>query len=405
VSAGSRKRGKAVTGSASPVARRVRELPPSGIRRFFGLVERMPEAISLSIGEPDFVTPWRIREAAIYSIEKGHTHYTANRGIQRLREEVSAYLSRRFGVEYDPQSELLITVGVSEALDLGLRVLVEPGEGVIVPEPCFVAYVPCALLAGGRPVPVSLRVEEEFKLSGEAVRQAAREGAKVLVISYPSNPTGATMSREELARVAEAARECGLFVISDEIYAELTYDGEHASFAALPGAKEFTLLLGGFSKAFAMTGWRLGYAAGPAEVIEAMTKVHTYTLMCSPTGAQEAAVEALEAGWGEVARMREEYDQRRRVVVKRLNEMGLSCFEPKGAFYAFPSIRATGMSSEEFCERLLEKEKVAVVPGTAFGSAGEGYVRCSYATGMAQLEEALARMARFVGRRRGRGKK
>ena len=383
------------------VARRVENLPPSGIRRFFELVERMPEAISLGIGEPDFVTPWRIRESAIYSLERGHTHYTPNRGIKDLREKVASYLERRFGVSYDPERELLITVGASEAIDVALRAVLEPGDGVLVPEPCFVSYVPCAVLAGGRAIPVATSVEHEFRVQADELAEADDGGARVILTSYPSNPTGATLRRADVESVVAYAEERDLLILSDEIYAELTYDGEHTSFAAVPGGRERTILVGGFSKAWAMTGWRLGFAAGDAEIIEAMTKVHSYTVMCPPTVAQEAAVEALVGCDEEVVRMRREYNQRRRVIVKRLNAMGLTCFEPRGAFYAFPSVAATGMSCDEFAERLLEEEKVAVVPGNAFGACGEGFVRCSYATAMPLLEEALARMAAFVERARG----
>ncbi len=385
----------------SRVARRVEDLPPSGIRRFFELVERMPEAISLGIGEPDFVTPWRIRESAIYSLERGHTHYTPNRGIKDLREKVASYLERRFGVSYDPERELLITVGASEAIDVALRAVLEPGDGVLVPEPCFVSYVPCAVLAGGRAIPVATSVEHEFRVQVEELAEADDGGARVILTSYPSNPTGATLRRADVESVVAYAEERDLLILSDEIYAELTYDGEHTSFAAVPGGRERTILVGGFSKAWAMTGWRLGFAAADAEIIEAMTKVHSYTVMCPPTVAQEAAVEALVGCDEEVVRMRREYNQRRRVIVKRLNAMGLTCFEPRGAFYAFPSVAATGMTANEFAERLLEEEKVAVVPGNAFGACGEGFVRCSYATAMPLIEEALARMAAFVERARG----
>jgi aminotransferase len=376
----------------------VESLPPSGIRRFFELVEKMPEAISLGIGEPDFVTPWRIREAAIFSIERGHTHYTPNRGIQDLREELARYLQRSLGVSYDPDEELLITVGASEAIDVALRAVLEPGDGVLIPEPCFVSYVPCALLAGGRAMPVPTSVRSEFRVEVESLERVADDSTKVLLLSYPNNPTGATMPRADMLSVAEYARERNLLVISDEIYADLTYDGPHVSAAAVADGKVRTILVGGFSKSWAMTGWRLGFAAGPAEIISAMTKVHSYTVMCPPTVAQEAALEALRACDEEVLRMRREYNRRRHVIYNRLNAMGLECFEPRGAFYAFPSIAPTGMGSDEFAERLLEEEKVAVVPGSAFGSAGEGFVRCSYATSMPLLEEALGRMAGFVER-------
>jgi aminotransferase len=387
-----------VTEIKSRVNRRVESLPPSGIRRFFELVERMPEAISLGIGEPDFVTPWRIREAAVYSLERGHTHYTPNRGTQELREEISHYLSRRFRLDYDPEEELVVTIGASEAIDIALRVILEPRDAVLIPQPCFVSYVPCTVLAGGRALPVTTSVEHGFRVQREALEAADDGEARALLTCYPNNPTGATMGRAALEAMVAYAEERDLLLISDEVYAELTYDGDHIPVPAIGNAKARTLLVGGFSKAWAMTGWRLGFAAGPAELIAAMTKVHSYTVMCPPTTAQEAALEALRTCDDEVLRMRREYNQRRRVVLKRLNEMGLKCFEPGGAFYAFPSIAATGLTSEEFAERLLREEKVAVVPGTAFGACGEGFVRCSYATSMPLLEEALSRIAAFVGR-------
>lgn len=383
------------------VSRLVHSLPQSGIRRFFELVEKMPDAISLGIGEPDFVTPWRIREAGIASLESGHTHYTPNAGIQELRGEVSRYLDRRFGLSYDPQHEIMITVGGSEAIDIALRTILEPGDGVLIPQPCFVAYPPCAMMAGGRAISVPTRVEHDFRVQVEDLAAACDGGTRAIVVSYPNNPTGATIDEEGALAFVEFARERDLLILSDEVYAELTYNGEHVSIAAQPGAQERTILIGGFSKAWAMTGWRLGFAAGPADVIGAMIKMHAYTVMCSPTTAQDAAVEALRACDGEVERMRREYNQRRRVIVGRLNAMGLDCFEPKGAFYAFPSIARTGLMSDEFAERLLAEEQVAVVPGTAFGSCGEGFVRCCYATSMELIEEAMARMARFVGRVRG----
>jgi len=383
------------------VSRLVHSLPQSGIRRFFELVEKMPDAISLGIGEPDFVTPWRIREAGIASLESGHTHYTPNAGIQELRGEVSRYLDRRFGLSYDPQHEIMITVGGSEAIDIALRTILEPGDGVLIPQPCFVAYPPCAMMAGGRAISVPTWVEHDFRVQVEDLAAACDGGTRAIVVSYPNNPTGATIDEEGALAFVEFARERDLLILSDEVYAELTYNGEHVSIAAQPGAQERTILIGGFSKAWAMTGWRLGFAAGPADVIGAMIKMHAYTVMCSPTTAQDAAVEALRACDGEVERMRREYNQRRRVIVGRLNAMGLDCFEPKGAFYAFPSIARTGLMSDEFAERLLAEEQVAVVPGTAFGSCGEGFVRCCYATSMELIEEAMARMARFVGRVRG----
>lgn len=380
------------------ISQRVQDLPPSGIRRFFELVEKMPDAISLGIGEPDFVTPWRVREAGIYSLERGHTHYTPNRGIRPLLQELALYLERRFGLSYDPERELLVTVGGSEAIDIALRAVLEPGGGVLIPQPCFVSYLPCAVLAGGRALPVTTSVEHSFQVQVDDLAEACDETTRVLLISYPSNPTGAVMPRAGMEALVEFAAERDLLIVSDEVYAELTYNGRHSSAAAAPGARDRTILVGGFSKAWAMTGWRLGFAAGPADIIEAMVKVHSYAVMCSPTTAQEAAIEALKACDEDVDHMRREYNQRRRVIVNRLNAMGLDCFEPKGAFYAFPAVSATGLTSEQFAERLLEEEEVAVVPGTAFGPSGEGFVRCSYATSMSLIEEAMSRMASFVSR-------
>jgi aminotransferase len=386
--------------NSSRINRSVAALPPSGIRRFFDLVEAMPEALSLSIGEPDFTTPWKICETAIYSLERGHTHYTPNRGIRSLRVAIADYLQRRFNLSYDPDEEILITVGGSEAIDLAMRVLVNPDDGVIIPEPCFVAYNPCAILAGAEVTNITTKAEDDFRLRPTQIKDAPKN-AKVLLFGYPNNPTGAIMGRLHLEPIAAIAQEKDWFVVSDEIYAELTYGGErHVSIAGLPGMKERTLLVSGFSKAFAMTGWRLGYACGPADVINQMVKLHSYVLMCSPTTAQEAAVEAMQSGEEDVARMIEQYDQRRRVILNRLRKMGLDCFEPKGAFYVFPGITATGLTSEEFCRQLLAEEKVAVVPGTAFGAPGEGFVRMSYATSLEKIEEAMARLSRFVERRR-----
>ncbi len=378
------------------VAKRVADLPPSGIRRFFELVERIPEAISLGIGEPDFTTPWRGREAAIYSLERGHTHYTPSRGIKELRYALADYLERRFAVSYDPDQELLITIGASEAIDLAVRTILEPGDAVLIPEPCFVSYAPCTILAGGTAVPVRTLVEHGFQLQAQDLAAAQVKGARAVLMCYPNNPTGAVMDRPGLEAVVAGAEERDLLIISDEVYAELRYDGDHLPVAAIPGARDRTILVGGFSKAWAMTGWRLGFAAGPADIVEAMTRVHSYTTMCPPTMAQEAALEALRTCDDEVARMRREYNRRRRVIVGRLNEMGLDCFEPRGAFYAFPSIARTRLTSEQFAERLLVEEQVAVVPGTAFGASGEGFVRCSYATSLPLIEEAMVRMARFV---------
>jgi len=383
------------------LAGRAQALPPSPIRRFFDLVQAIPDAISLSIGEPDFVTPWAAREAAIFSLERGGTHYTANRGTLELRREIAAYLARRFGLQYDPETEIVVTVGGSEALDLANRALLDPGDEVVVPEPCFVAYRPLVTLAGGVPVPVTTSVKDAFQLSAAQITPHLGPKTKAILLGYPNNPTGATLGVERAREIAEVACRHDLVVLSDEIYAELTYGGEHVPLAAQPGMRERTVLLSGFSKAFAMTGWRLGYAAGPEVIIDTMNKIHSYTIMCSSTMAQRAAVEALRSCDREVADMRRQYDWRRRVVLKRLNGMGLDCFEPRGAFYAFPSIASTGLTSTEFAERLLAEEKVAVVPGNAFGQCGEGYVRCSYATSLELIEEAMRRMAAFVSRVRG----
>jgi aminotransferase len=371
----------------------VQSLPPSGIRRFFDLVEAMPGAISLGIGEPDFKTPWRACEAGIFSLERGHTHYTPNRGLRALRVAISDYLQRRFSLQYDPDTEVLVTVGGSEAIDLVMRVLVTPGDRVIVPEPCFVSYAPCAILTGATAVTVATTAAENFRLTPE--RLSGIDGS-VLLFGYPNNPTGAVMDQSDLEAVAEIATQKDWTVISDEIYAELTYGGQHVSIAGLDDMKHRTVLVSGFSKALAMTGWRLGYACGPTDIIEAMTKVHSYALMCSPTTAQEAVVEALTYGEEDIKYMVGEYNQRRRVVLSRLRAMGLDCFEPKGAFYAFPSIQSTGLDSETFCRMLLEQEQVAMVPGTAFGTCGEGFVRISYATALDKIEEAMTRTARFV---------
>ncbi|MDO8490484.1 MAG: aminotransferase class I/II-fold pyridoxal phosphate-dependent enzyme [Dehalococcoidia bacterium] len=380
------------------VSSRVQQVPPSGIRKFFDLLASMEDVISLGVGEPDFVTPWRIREAAIYSIEKGDTMYTSNSGIPELRQAISRDLEKRYGVTYDPNKEILITVGVSEGLDLAMRAVLEPGEEVICPEPGYVAYSACPVLAGGVFVPVPTTIENNFKVRASDIESRVTHHTKAILLGYPNNPTGAVMPRSEMAEVAAVAERHDLLVISDEIYAQLVYGLEHTCVASLPGMKERTILLGGFSKAYAMTGWRIGYAAGNAEVIAAMTKIHQYTMLCVPTMSQMAALEALRAGDDAVLEMVEEYDHRRRVIVEGLNHIGLTCFEPRGAFYAFPSIKSTGLTSEKFAERLLFEEKVAVVPGSAFGQAGEGHVRCCYATSLTEIEEALGRIERFVGK-------
>lgn len=380
------------------ISSRVRQVPPSGIRKFFDLLASMDGVISLGVGEPDFVTPWRIREAAIYSIEKGETMYTSNSGVPELREAVGLDLERRYGLSYDPDKEILITVGVSEGLDLALRAVIDPGDEVICPEPGYVAYSACPVLAGGTFVPVPTTIENDFKVRASDIESRVTPETKVILLGYPNNPTGAVMPRAEMAEVAQVAARNDLLVISDEIYGQLVYGIEHTCVASLPGMKERTVLLGGLSKAYAMTGWRVGYAAGRADVIAAMTKIHQYTMLSVPTMSQMAALEALRAGDDVVLEMVEEYDHRRRVIVEGLNHIGLTCFEPRGAFYAFPSIRSTGLTSEQFAENLLFEEKVAVVPGSAFGRAGEGHVRCCYATSLTEIEEALGRIERFVGR-------
>jgi aminotransferase len=377
-------------------SQRVNQIAPSGIRKFFDLLASMEGVISLGVGEPDFATPWHIREAAIYSLEKGYTMYTSNSGMPELRRELSGYLKDSYNLSYDPDTELLITVGVSEALDLTMRALLDPGDEVIMPDPHYVSYDACVTLAGGIPIMVPTHEESNFELSAADIEARVSGKTKAILIGYPANPTGAVMSKEKLAKIAEVARRHQLLVISDEIYSRLVYGVKHTCFATLPEMKESTILLGGFSKAYAMTGWRIGYAAAGKEIIAAMTKIHQYTIMCAPTMAQVAAIEALKSGEPDVLEMVEDYNRRRLVMVKGLKDIGLPCFEPRGAFYAFPSIKGSGMSSEEFAEKLLREEKVAVVPGTAFGQCGEGYVRCCYATSLADIEEALLRMGRFV---------
>jgi len=384
----------------SITSERVKQLSPSGIRKFFDLLASMEGVISLGVGEPDFVTPWHIRETAIYSLERGNTMYTSNLGMPELRQELSRYLKDNYNLVYDPNSELLITVGVSEALDLAMRAILDPGDEVIMPDPHYVAYDSCVILAGGTPIMVPTNQENDFEISAADIESRVTSKTKAILIGYPSNPTGAVMPRNKLADIAEVARRHQLLVISDEIYAKLVYGVEHTCFATLPEMKEHTILLGGFSKAYAMTGWRIGYAAATKEVIAAMTRIHQYTMMCAPTMGQVAAIEALKSGEDSVTEMVEDYNKRRLVIVKGLKNIGLNCFEPLGAFYAFPSIKVTGMSSEEFAERLLTEEKIAVVPGSAFGQCGEGYVRCCYATSLTDIEEALSRMKRFVGKHR-----
>ena len=381
-----------------PISKVAKEMQPSGIRKFFDVVAEMPDAISLGVGEPDFDTPWHIREAGIYSIEQGHTFYTSNAGLLRLRVEISKYVERKYGLSYVPKSEVFVTVGGSEAIDMAMRAMLNPGDEVIVPEPCYVSYVPCTRLAGGVPVTINLKEEDDFRLTPEELTAAITDKTKILILAYPNNPTGAVMRREDLEKIAKICIEKDIYVLSDEIYAELTYDGEHVSIASVPGMQERTIVIGGFSKSYAMTGWRMGYAVGPALIISQMLKLHQYAIMCAPTMSQYAAIEALQHGDDDVARMREEYNQRRRFLVKELNDMGLHCFEPFGAFYVFPSIKHLNLTSDEFATRLLEEEKLAVVPGTAFGACGEGFLRISYAYSLAELKEALGRIRRFVGR-------
>jgi len=370
--------------------------PPSGIRKFFDLAAEMDDVVSLGVGEPDFVTPWHIREVGITSLEKGKTHYTSNAGIKELRVELSKYMKRRFKVEYDPLSEIIVTVGGSEAIDLFIRTVVNPGDEVLVPEPSFVCYKPIVNFAGGVAVPIETKVENEFRLTAEELKQAITPKTKVLILPYPNNPTGGIMRREDLEEIAEVLRGTDILVLSDEIYAELTYEGQHVSIAEIDGMYERTVIVSGFSKCYAMTGWRLGYACGNKEIIRMMTKVHQFAIMSAPTLAQHAAIEALRNGDDDIAVMREEYDRRRRVIVKGFNDMGLACFEPKGAFYAFPCIKSTGLTSEEFCEQLLMSEKVAVVPGNAFGESGEGFIRCSYAYSVEDINRALKAIERFI---------
>ncbi len=375
---------------------RIQNVKPSGIRKFFDILEEMTDAISLGIGEPDFVTPWHIRDAGIYSLERGRTKYTSNAGMLQLRREIAAYLNRRFDLQYDYASQILVTVGGSEAIDLALRVLLNPGDEVIVPVPSFVCYGPLAEMAGGVPKYLELRAEHQFRLTPEALRGAITPRTKVLVLPFPSNPTGGTMDRKDLEAVAEVLRGTDIMVISDEIYAELTYGRRHVSLANLTDMYDRTIVVNGFSKSHAMTGWRMGYVCAPKPVIAAMTKLHQFGIMSAPTTSQYAAVEAMRNGDGDIEHMREEYDRRRRYLVENLNRIGLSCFEPKGAFYVFPDIRSTGLTSEEFCERFLLEEKVAVIPGSAFGPGGEGFVRACYAASMKDIAEAVARMDNFL---------
>ena len=375
---------------------RIQQVQPSGIRKFFDILEEMKDAISLGVGEPDFVTPWHIRDAGIYSLERGHTKYTSNAGMLELRREISNYLRRRFDLNYDYAKQILVTVGGSEAIDLALRCLLNPGDEVIVPVPSFVCYGPLAEMAGGVPKYIELKAEDQFRLTPEQLKAAITDKTKVLVLPFPSNPTGGIMERRDLEAIAEVLRGTDIMVISDEIYAELTYGQRHVSLANITDMYERTVVVNGFSKSHAMTGWRMGYVCAPQPVIAAMTKLHQFGIMSAPTTSQYAAVEAMRNGDGDIEHMREEYDRRRRYLVENLNRIGLSCFEPKGAFYVFPDIRSTGLTSEEFCERFLMEEKVAVIPGTAFGPGGEGFVRACYAASMKDIAEAVSRMDNFL---------
>lgn len=378
-----------------PLSKLIQTIPPSGIRKFFDIVSEMEDAISLGVGEPDFDTPWHIREEGIYSLEQGRTFYTSNAGLKELKEEITKYLRRRQGLEYDLDN-VLVTVGGSEAIDIALRAMLDPGDEVLIPQPSYVSYVPCTLLAGGVPVIIDLKEEHEFRLTAAQLEAAVTDKTKILVLPFPNNPTGAIMEKKDLEAIAKVIEEHDLYVISDEIYSELTYAEEHVSIASLPGMQERTVLINGFSKAYAMTGWRLGYAAAPEAILGQMTKIHQYAIMCAPTTSQYAAVEALRKGDREVAAMKESYDQRRRFLLEEFKRIGLDCFTPYGAFYAFPSIKKFGMSSEEFAERLLKEQKVAVVPGTAFGDCGEGFLRISYAYSIDDLKVALGRIGEFI---------
>lgn len=380
----------------NPLSKTITTIEPSGIRKFFDIVSEMDDAISLGVGEPDFDTPWHIRDEGIYSLEKGRTFYTSNAGLKELKIEISKYLDRRFGLSYDYNKEMLVTVGGSEAIDIAIRAMLDPQDEVLIPQPSYVSYVPCCVLANGTPVPIELKAENEFRLTAEELEAAITPKTKLLVMPFPNNPTGAVMEKKDLEAVAEVVKKHDLFVLSDEIYAELTYLDNHVSIASIPGMRERTIVINGFSKSHAMTGWRLGYACGPEVIIKQMLKIHQFAIMCAPTTSQYAAVEALRNGDEDVAMMREEYNGRRRYVLERFKEMGLSCFEPFGAFYAFPCIKDLGMTSDEFATKLLQTKKVAVVPGTAFGACGEGFLRISYAYSLDDLRIALDRVAEFV---------
>lgn len=378
------------------ILQRVREMPPSGIRKYFDLVNDMEDVISLGVGEPDFITPWHVREAGIYSLEEGSTHYTSNSGMPELREEISNYLDRRFQLKYHPEEEILVTVGGSEGIDLALRALVGPGDEVIIPEPSFVAYQGCTAFTGATAKVIDLKAENEFKLTKQELEEAITDKTKVLVLPFPNNPTGATMNKEELREIVGVLKDKDIIVLSDEIYAELSYEDKHISIASFPEMRDKTVVINGFSKSHAMTGWRLGYACGHSSIIDAMKKIHQYAIMCCPTTSQYAAIEALKNGDEVVREMVTAYNQRRRVLLDGFKKIGLECFEPLGAFYLFPSIKSTGMTSDEFCEKLLMEEEVLVIPGTAFGKSGEGFIRCSYASSMENILESIKRIDRFI---------
>jgi len=380
----------------SVLSDKVKDMPASGIRKFFDLLENMSEAISLGVGEPDYQTPWHIRDAGIYSLEKGFTKYTSNSGLTELRKEICRYLLRRFGLEYSWSKEVVVTVGGSEAIDLAVRAMTNPGDEIIIPEPSFVCYVPIARLAGGIPVTIPTKPENQFRLTAEELKAAITPRTKLLILPYPNNPTGAILEKEDLEEIADVIRNTNIIVISDEIYAELTYEKKHISIANIEGMRERTIVINGFSKAYSMTGWRMGYACGPEQIIRQMTKIHQYAIMCAPTTSQYAAIEALRNGDDDIHVMREDYNQRRRLIIDGFRKIGLDTFEAKGAFYVFPCIKSTGMSSEEFCEKLLMSRKVAAVPGSAFGESGQGYIRCCYAASVADITEALKRIDSFL---------
>lgn len=384
-----------------PLSKKIVQIQPSGIRKFFDIVNEMEDAISLGVGEPDFDTPWHIREEGIYSLEKGRTIYTSNAGLMELREEVCKYLHRRFHVSYDPKSEVMITVGGSEAIDVALRAMLDPGDEVLVPQPSYVSYIPCVTLADGVPVTIELQEADDFKLTRQQLLDHITDKTKVLILPFPNNPTGSIMTYDDLKEIVDIIIEKDLYVISDEIYSELTYGSEHVTIASFPGMRERTILINGFSKSYAMTGWRLGYATGPKVILKQMIKIHQFAIMCAPTTSQYAAIEALKNGDSDVEMMKESYNERRRYLLKALREIGFDCFEPYGAFYVFPSIKKFGMTSDEFANRLLKEEKLAVVPGTAFGDSGEGFLRISYAYSIEELKVALERLERFIKRLNG----